>query len=210
MNYIREELLRQQELLVVLLTGRTVHTPSEELAAAEQEPWMGAALSSEGESRLLTEVELADDAIRRQKAAALAAQAALEPAEENVGGLDALWMAQETWLSGQARSRTDMLRTAAGRQSAAARRRNTLWGPQGIARRRMETENGSSPGIGAAEESAILTVGETLPAGMAETGEVRLVTELRQTEGGRLSDPAALSRAFQRDARRYDGGFRLY
>ena len=49
-----------------------------------------------------------------------------------------------------------------------------------------------------------------MPAGTAETGAVRLVTELRRTGGGGPSDAAALSRAFQRDARRYDGGFSLY
>ena len=43
-----------------------------------------------------------------------------------------------------------------------------------------------------------------------ENGAVRLVTDLRQTEERPGADPAAMSLAFQRDARRYDGGFRLY
>ena len=53
-------------------------------------------------------------------------------------------------------------------------------------------------------------IGQITGAFPAETGEVRLVTELRQAERGESADPAALSLAFQRDARRYDGGFRLY
>lgn len=76
--------------------------------------------------------------------------------------------------------------------------------------RQMETENMPAARGSTANGAVLSAVGSELPAGTAETGEVRLVTELRRTEGGGLSDAAALSRAFQRDARRYDGGFRLY
>ena len=56
--------------------------------------------------------------------------------------------------------------------------------------------------------------GERYVYGGAEGGPVdpraRQVTELVWTGGGETADPEAVSRAFQRDARRYDGGFALY
>ena len=47
---------------------------------------------------------------------------------------------------------------------------------------------------------------------MAEGGAVRerTVTEILWTDAGGTSVPGELSRTFQRDARRYDGGFTLY
>lgn len=47
---------------------------------------------------------------------------------------------------------------------------------------------------------------------MAEGGAVRerAVTEILWTDAGGTSVPGELSRTFQRDARRYDGGFTLY
>nr|WP_325196898.1 hypothetical protein [uncultured Oscillibacter sp.] len=47
---------------------------------------------------------------------------------------------------------------------------------------------------------------------MAEDGAVRerTVTEILWTDAGGTSVPGELSRTFQRDARRYDGGFTLY
>ena len=184
MNYIREELLRQQELLVVLLTGRTVRTPPEQLQTAEWEAgiWAGAGTVS--------------DTVRGRNAADLAAVALLGTSgEHDAGEAAALRPALETLAAGQTAFLEAALRAADGRRGAM---------------RQMETENMPAARGSTANRAALSAVGTEVPAGTAETGEVRLVTELRRTEGGGLADAAALSRAFQRDARRYDGGFRLY
>ena len=88
----------------------------------------------------------------------------------------------------------------------------------------LEMENARRPGAAGTEE-AILLVG-TLGRGgdaparetggglgtdsLAESGGERMVTEVLWADTGGMSDAKALSRTFQRDARRYDGGFRLY
>lgn len=196
MNYIREELLRQQELLVVLLTGRTVRTPPEQLQTAERESWMETAPSPEWEAGIWAGAGTVSDTVRGRNAADLAAGALLEtPGEHDAGEAAALRPALETLSAGQTAFLEAALRAADGRRGAM---------------RQMETENMPAARGSTANGAALSAVGSELPAGTAETGEVRLVTELRRTEGGGLSDAAALSRAFQRDARRYDGGFRLY
>lgn len=195
MNYIREELLRQQELLVVLLTGRTVHTPSEELETAERESRTEAAPASEWESWISAGMETADDGARREKAAALAARAFLRTAGENAREWDALQASRRLPSVYRSISQETDLQTAAGRQSAAA----------------GQVQAGEiALALGGMDPTARSMGMAGLPVGTAEAGEVRLVTELRQAESGEPSDAAALSRAFQRDARRYDGGFRLY
>ena len=45
---------------------------------------------------------------------------------------------------------------------------------------------------------------------LAGPGGERMVTEVLWAGTGGMSDAKALSRTFQRDARRYDGGFCLY
>ena len=45
---------------------------------------------------------------------------------------------------------------------------------------------------------------------LAGPGGERMVTEVLWADTGGMSDAKALSRTFQRDARRYDGGFCLY
>lgn len=197
MNYIREELLRQQELLVVLLTGRTVHTPSEELQATERETWRETMPTPEWENDISTRAEATDGVIRPRETADLAAETFLRTAGgNNAGEMAALRAGLETLLTGQTTSQEAMLRVPARQRSAAGHR--------------AEMEDGSFSGGGTMDMAALSTAMTGLPAGTAETGAVRLVTELRRTGGGGPSDAAALSRAFQRDARRYDGGFRLY
>ena len=52
---------------------------------------------------------------------------------------------------------------------------------------------------------------ETRSAGTPDAPQIRMVTELAETPArSSAATPAALSRAFERDARRYDGGFELY
>lgn len=88
----------------------------------------------------------------------------------------------------------------------------------------LETENARRPGAAGTEEAILLagTLGRggDAPARemgggldmdrLAEPGGERMVTEVLWADTGGMSDAKALSRTFQRDARRYDGGFRLY
>ena len=103
MNYIREELLRQQELLVVLLTGRTVHTPSEELQATERETWRETMPAPEWENDISTRAEATDGVIRPRETADLAAETFLRTA----GGNNAGEMAALRGGAGDAAHRTD-------------------------------------------------------------------------------------------------------
>ena len=176
MNYIREELLRQQALLVVLLTGQRPEPPQEQRerdTASQTEPSPG----SSGMARS-----------RRRTAGAGSGPLLLE---DDGAETAALWAALD---GGSARHQ------AAEREASAAgptRRGDPgLWETAGTAG--ME---GPGPGTQAAPSFSGLP---------AENREVRLVTELHRAEDRTQSNPEALSRAFQRDARRYDGGFRLY
>lgn len=108
---------------------------------------------------------------------------------------------------------------------------NAEWPAETVTRKRaatadeeLETENARRPDTGAArmEESILLagtpcwsgdvrrTGGGLNADGLVEHGGERTVTEVLWTDTGGMSDAKALSRTFQRDARRYDGGFRLY
>lgn len=153
MDYIREELLRQQALLVILLTGQRTEL------AEEQEP------RSDAEEAPLLETAPARR-LRQGWTGGAGGEVTLEntPPELPAAG-------------GRGAGETAESRAAVRRGPAAAV-------PE-------------APGRAAGP----------LPL---EAGEIRLVTEVRRPESGRSADPAALSLAFQRDARRYDGGFRLY
>lgn len=178
MDYIREELLRQQALLVVLLTGQRLE-PLEE--TGQQRPDPAEAVREAEERRYLQWTEKARDS---------RAQAPFGEPEGEAALLAAL---------------------AAGEAGGRAREREWPAEPERL-------RNGGGPAATAAESGRAAVRTAELPAGTGraagglpgETGEVRLVTELYQAERGEGADPAALSRAFQRDARRYDGGFRLY
>ena len=61
-----------------------------------------------------------------------------------------------------------------------------------------ETAGGERPGEVSARKSPAAAGGE------------RMVTEVLWAGTGGMPDAKVLSRTFQRDARRYDGGFRLY
>lgn len=79
----------------------------------------------------------------------------------------------------------------------------------------LETENVRGPEAGAAGTEASSwpargTGGGLGTDSLAERGGERMVTEVLWADTGGMSDAKALSRTFQRDARRYDGGFRLY
>ena len=65
---------------------------------------------------------------------------------------------------------------------------------------------------GAGIPAVLLEAGRTAPAPpAAEAADLLTISaESRWRDGGGGAEAKALSRAFQRDARRYDGGFRLY
>ncbi|MCI6054452.1 hypothetical protein [Dysosmobacter sp.] len=161
MDYIREELLRQQALLVILLTGQRTEPLAEE--------WE---VRSDAGEKLLPETAPA----RRLR-------------QGRSGGADG----ELPWESALPEAAT--LWTALADPSAGERAGTAAEKDAGVVRRSA-----------AAWEAPARTTGEIPP----EAGEIRLVTEVRRPESGRSADPAALSLAFQRDARRYDGGFRLY
>lgn len=110
--------------------------------------------------------------------------------------------------------------TAGGKWSAGVTARKS----PAAAAAELETENALRPGEAGTEEAILLagTLGRggDAPArgtgggldmdGLAERGRERMVTEVLWADTGGMSDAKALSRTFQRDARRYDGGFRLY
>lgn len=162
MDYIREELLRQQALLVILLTGQRPE-PTEE-------PQERSRVSGEDAPAKVVGQFLGKKGIG-------AGQTFLIP-EDPAAQTTALWAA----LSAGASERHD------GEMAEAA-----------------------GPAAGRTGGAATAETGER-PVGSAaaENGEIRWVAQLRQAEESRPSDPAVLSRVFQRDARRYDGGFRLY
>lgn len=184
MDYIREELLRQQALLVVLLTGQRLE-PLEESGRQTTSPadeiW-----AEPGAQRLLQRN------IRPQGTFLTSRDQTAEEA--------ALWAA-----------------LAAGADAGAWREPEAERPGGSTVRRRREANTAAGMPEPASPANTGRTAG-TVPAqtaraaGMipAQTGEVRLITELRRVERGEPSSPAALSLAFQRDARRYDGGFRLY
>lgn len=162
MDYIREELLRQQALLVILLTGQRTEPLAEE--------WE---VRSDAGEKLLPETAPA----RRLR------QGRSGGADGELPWESALPEAATLWTALADPSAGEWAGTAAERDAGAVRRSSA-----------------------AAWEAPARTAGEIPP----EAGEIRLVTEVRRPESGRSADPAALSLAFQRDARRYDGGFRLY
>ena len=162
MDYIREELLRQQTLLVILLTGQRTEPLAEEREVRSD----------------AIEESLPETAPTRRLR-----QGRPGGAEGELSWESTLPEAAALWTALAGPSAGGRAGEAAEKDAAAVRRSSA-----------------------AAREAPGRTAGGIPP----EAGEIRLVTELRRPESGRSADPAALSLAFQRDARRYDGGFRLY
>ncbi len=69
-----------------------------------------------------------------------------------------------------------------------------------------ETAGSGLTSAGPAEDAGTPGGSETL----TQLSRQRTVTEILWPGGGEAADAKALSRTFQRDARRYDGGFSLY
>lgn len=188
MDYIREELLRQQALLVILLTGRRPE-PAEERETR-----------SDAGEELLPEIAPA----RRLRQGQTSGAGGEQFWESSLPEAAALWtVLADPSAGGRAGEMTEK-NTAGGRGGKAAEKDAAGGGAGEAAEKDAAAVRRRS--AAAARETPGRTSGGLPP----EAGEIRLVTEVRQPESGRNADPAALSLAFQRDARRYDGGFRLY
>lgn len=177
MDYIREELLRQQALLVVLLTGQRPE-PSQERR----------------EQNTVSRPEHYPEFSGMNRSRRREAGAGSDPLflKDDAAETAALWAALDGGST--RRQMAEMEAAAAGRPRQ---------GVQSLGEQTAGTVGPEYLGPGA----------QTIPSfgsRPAEDREVRLVTEVHRTEDQAPSDPEALSRAFQRDARRYDGGFRLY
>lgn len=179
MDYIREELLRQQALLVVLLTGQRLE-PLEEAGRQTGAP-AGPEWAPETERRLRLAAKVRDSRAKT-------------PFGETENG-------------------AALLLAALAARETGDRTRETGWPttPERLQSGGVPAET-AEESRRAAIRAAEFPMGDGRAAGglPGQTGEVRLVTEVHQAERGEPAGPAALSRAFQRDARRYDGGFRLY
>lgn len=180
MDYIQNELFRQRRLWSTLLLGK----PRREEPAGEVRPESPAGISGWGDSSATdgrwTGAGRTGGA-RGGRLFGTAEQAASGNAE--TVGMDGETAARTLMLTLREQSRRRRVSTA-----QALERRGGAW-PAG------ETGGGAPTG------SATGETGGTDPAAWA--GEsLRVFRE--------MADPKALSRAFQRDARRYDGGFPLY
>lgn len=185
MNYIREELLRQQALLVILLTGQRPE-PLEQADAPSADSARDL-LAQEDTTTRLTAETWQTMAARRSRRESGDGQRTLLPEEEAAALLTAL-------------------------AASVPEGQNGAWEAALPSPRQSTRAEADGAGVGAATVPTNPARGAAGTAGQfpLENGAVRLVTELRQTEERPGADPAAMSLAFQRDARRYDGGFRLY
>ena len=185
MEYIREMLLRQRTALARLLLGgapeETAETASAPAAVRQKE------MAREEQGTGSVEAAPAGQGARRRVAAVAA--------EESAADTSAL--AGETLR--KELSRKSAARERAVRSSLAGAGETVL--PLPTYRRQAAGGEGRSPG----------GAGSAWPGGDegAETAGVLWEVQ-RQGETGTGDSAKALSRTFQRDARRYDGGFQLY
>lgn len=155
MDLIREELLRQEKVLAVLLLG----TDQQQADAAPG-----------GRSRQGGAAEAGGDGADAQADVRTSAAA-------------------ESWVPGVPGNRRSV--SSMGRQA-------------------QREEHSDSP-MGAGVPAGILTVPGTMRHGVGaagtQSGNVRLVTEYHPAGHSSRTGAQTLSRIFERDARRYDGGF---
>lgn len=185
MEYIREMLLRQRTALARLMLGGAAEETSETASAQAADRREAAVPAERGTGR--SEMAAGGREVRRSAAADAGEGSAADTAAP----------AGETL-------RQALARKSAARQRAAA---SGLAGagetalPLPTYRRQAAGGEGRSPG----------GAGSAWPGGDegAETAGVLWEVQ-RQGETGTGDSAKALSRTFQRDARRYDGGFQLY
>lgn len=180
MDYIREELLRQQRALAALMTGGE---GLEEDAARREEPVLGGETGG---------AEAGEDApfTWNERGTLFAARG--HDTAASGGGAGDIWAAEtaadadgKANMPGEKEESKGFVSRPAGRGRRTAESGGNAGEP-------WSTAGGRAVGnIGIASAEAGLLWAEDPPA-------------------GGTADARALSRAFQRDARRYDGGFSLY
>ena len=228
MNYVWQELCRQRNALARLMLGSLPREDSAARAAApssEDFPEQSAAPEGFGAAAPEIGLEMANGV-----PAAAAAWAAAVP--------DGEWDGAEYPLRPTARPDTgtweragsgsafggraawpDVARTPGSAGVQPVSRMAELWGGNWSSPAGERTSHwgqvSQESGVPAAERIAQgeteARFRETRSAGTLDAPQIRMVTELAETPArSSAATPAALSRAFERDARRYDGGFELY
>ena len=181
MEYIREMLLRQRTALARLMLG----------GAAEEAS------------------EIASAPAARQDRAAPAERGAGR-SEMAAGGREARRSGQQSaaaaHTSGEFAWQGETLRQALARKSAAGRQAAGIPGVAGTRDTSVRSAGRRAAGAGGLAGSGFNPPAD---AGRAPGGRLSAWESL-PAAGGEAAGAKALSRAFQQDARRYDGGFRLY
>lgn len=163
MDYVQEELLRQQVLLSALMNGVSGRDREEAPSQAERTAAVETALGKTSAGTGLWGESGQGDRLETE-------------------ALRVRMSDEETVPEGNRAAGRRMTETVAGRTASLSRR---------------GTGSGSVDWAGSGL------------AGGTGTGGSRWVSVSRQT-AGKSADPQAVSRAIQRDARRYDGGFTIY
>lgn len=213
MDYIREELLRQRAALARLLSGGGAagEMTREDLPTDREIPETAFALRRQSGKSGWTEREAAADS-QSLGLPEMAAQWTAEEtrlrggqgtAEEPVGA-GAVWLAEDgAWLTDGNGVDWQAL-TEAMPETAALAGWNGATGRAEESGEEADESGGTVSGSGMAPRARrrLLLEGGTV--------RERSVTEMVWPSTVETAGPQALSRAFQRDARRYDGGFGLY
>ena len=228
MDYIREELLRQRAALAKLLLGSTeeeksqkersgtegwpvpemaAKVPGADSEAAYRSGWRDWERQNGADSRSFGPMET----VRRRAAEAGTAlwEYALPDIVPGLEEVAALLSEYGGWQAdGGGTGRTSWPEEW---NRAAA---DQAWAAGGNRFGNRAAEIGEADGMVFGTDSAVFA-GERGPGVLRRTADGRTaaersVVELVRPAAGEPSDPRVLSRAFQRDARRYDGGFTLY
>ena len=211
MDYVRESLMRQQTVLAWMLLGAAeIPGEVEALSGAQRSPgisggdWQGA----DGGTSLKSAAGADAPAPLLWTEASQRRQAALRQAEEARA-------ARMVDLAASAAAAAVGLRPHSGGTEAVAPARGAAafdergpgaagrgWTglPEAVRSRAGGAEAWQTPAAG----------GDLFAGGDVPGGAARSVAEVVIPRPAGRADPAALSRTFQRDARRYDGGFELY
>ena len=183
MEYIREMLLRQRTALARLMLGAGGRDTAEASSAPAH----------------AGETDLPESGAGRRTAASGGRENA-----RRAGGQQAVTAAA---AMGGPPSAGETLRRALARKSA-ARRAAAPFGLTGVGGIVRSGRSRRGTGSDAADRSS--GAGAAGPAGEEAESAVLTAEFRRPVEAGAGESARALSRAVQRDARRYDGGFRLY
>ena len=182
MEYIREMLLRQRTALARLMLGGVAEETSETASAPAAD--------------------------RRE--AAVPMDRGTGPSEMAAGGREARRSGQQSaaaaHTSGEFAWQGETLRQALARKSAAGRQAAGIPGVAGTRDTSVRSAGRRAAGAGGLAGSGFNPPAD---AGRAPGGRLSAWESL-PAAGGEAAGAKALSRAFQQDARRYDGGFRLY